>query len=148
MPVAIAECGVRRFPVGETNPRIVEYNNQTNLFGCRHGFVGECAFGCSSRRCPRLSCDPRASKSRARARRVIRRGMIGSGMKPVTKSVDRPTRALYCGFRNIQEARLLITIFRLVCAVLVVLSSSLKFLSLRIGAFISYFRNSHGYRYC
>jgi uncharacterized protein (TIGR02594 family) len=33
MPVAIAERGVRRFPVGETNPRIVEYNNQTNLVG-------------------------------------------------------------------------------------------------------------------
>jgi uncharacterized protein (TIGR02594 family) len=33
MPVAIAERGVRRFPVGETNPRIVEYNNQTNLAG-------------------------------------------------------------------------------------------------------------------
>jgi uncharacterized protein (TIGR02594 family) len=33
MPVAIAECGVKRFPVGETNPRIVEYNNQTNLVG-------------------------------------------------------------------------------------------------------------------
>ena len=33
MRVAIAECGVRRFPVGETNPRIVEYNNQTNLVG-------------------------------------------------------------------------------------------------------------------
>src|ERR1700761_583673 len=33
MPVAIAERGVRRFPVGETNPRIVEYNNETNLVG-------------------------------------------------------------------------------------------------------------------
>ncbi|WP_084162587.1 TIGR02594 family protein [Paraburkholderia bannensis] len=33
MPVAIAECGVRRFPTGESNPRIVEYNNQTNLVG-------------------------------------------------------------------------------------------------------------------
>ncbi len=33
MPLAIAECGVRRFPVGETNPRIVEYNNLTNLAG-------------------------------------------------------------------------------------------------------------------
>ncbi|MEQ5839516.1 TIGR02594 family protein [Paraburkholderia acidicola] len=33
MRVAMAEHGVRRFPVGETNPRIVEYNNQTNLAG-------------------------------------------------------------------------------------------------------------------
>jgi uncharacterized protein (TIGR02594 family) len=33
MPVAIAERGIRRFPVGETNPRIVEYNSQTNLVG-------------------------------------------------------------------------------------------------------------------
>ena len=33
MPVAIAERGVRRFPIGETNPRIVEYNNETNLAG-------------------------------------------------------------------------------------------------------------------
>jgi uncharacterized protein (TIGR02594 family) len=31
MPVATTESGVRRFPAGETNPRIVEYNNQTNL---------------------------------------------------------------------------------------------------------------------
>jgi hypothetical protein len=61
---------------------------------------------------------------------------IGEETKPATKSVDRPTRALYCGFQNIQEARLLITTFRLICAVLVVLSSSLKFLSLRAGAFI------------
>lgn len=33
MRVALAERGVRRFPVGEANPRIVEYNNQTNLAG-------------------------------------------------------------------------------------------------------------------
>jgi uncharacterized protein (TIGR02594 family) len=33
MPAAIAECGVKRFRVGEINPRIVEYNNQTNLVG-------------------------------------------------------------------------------------------------------------------
>lgn len=33
MPVAIAERGVGRFPAGETNPRIVEYNNHTNLIG-------------------------------------------------------------------------------------------------------------------
>ncbi|MFM0643607.1 TIGR02594 family protein [Paraburkholderia bryophila] len=33
MPVAIAEIGVARFPIGETNPRIVEYNNHTNLVG-------------------------------------------------------------------------------------------------------------------
>lgn len=33
MSVAIAERGVRGFPVGETNLRIVEYNNQTNLAG-------------------------------------------------------------------------------------------------------------------
>jgi len=47
---------------------------------------------------------------------------------------------LYRGSRNNQEARLLITIFRLVCAVLVVLSSSLKFLSLRTGAVIFLFQ--------
>jgi CspA family cold shock protein len=39
---------------------------------------------------------------------------------------------------------LLITIFRLVCAVLVFLSSSLKFLSLRNGAVIFVSGNSHG----
>lgn len=33
MSLAIAENGVRRFPVGEVNPRIVEYNNQTSLAG-------------------------------------------------------------------------------------------------------------------
>lgn len=33
MHAAIAERGVRRFPIGETNPRIVEYNNHTNLVG-------------------------------------------------------------------------------------------------------------------
>ncbi|MFM0288121.1 TIGR02594 family protein [Paraburkholderia megapolitana] len=33
MRIAIAERGVRRFPAGDTNPRIVEYNNQTNLAG-------------------------------------------------------------------------------------------------------------------
>ncbi|MFM0166988.1 TIGR02594 family protein [Paraburkholderia sediminicola] len=33
MPVALAERGVRRFPTGETNPRIAEYNNHTNLIG-------------------------------------------------------------------------------------------------------------------
>jgi CspA family cold shock protein len=49
--------------------------------------------------------------------------------------------SLYCDPRNIQEARLLITIFRLLCAVLVILSSSLKFLSLRNGAVIFISRN-------
>ncbi|WP_246327051.1 TIGR02594 family protein [Burkholderia guangdongensis] len=33
MPVAIGERGVRRFAAGDTNPRIVEYNDQTNLVG-------------------------------------------------------------------------------------------------------------------
>lgn len=33
MHTAIAELGIRRFPAGETNPRIVEYNNHTNLVG-------------------------------------------------------------------------------------------------------------------
>jgi hypothetical protein len=56
--------------------------------------------------------------------------------------------SLYRDPRNIQEARLLITIFRLFCAVLAILSSSLKFLSLRNGAVIFISRNSHGYRYC
>jgi hypothetical protein len=62
------------------------------------------------------------------------------------KSVDKATPALYCEQRNIQEARLLITITRVVGAVLAVLSSSLKFLSLRSRALI-FSRNSHGYRY-
>lgn len=33
MPVAMAELGIRRHPPGSVNPRIVEYNNQTNLVG-------------------------------------------------------------------------------------------------------------------
>ncbi len=33
MPVAMAELGIRRHPPGSINPRIVEYNNQTNLVG-------------------------------------------------------------------------------------------------------------------
>lgn len=33
MPVALAERGIRRHPPGSINPRIVEYNNQTNLVG-------------------------------------------------------------------------------------------------------------------
>ena len=33
MPVALAELGIRRFPPGSINPRIVEYNNHTNLVG-------------------------------------------------------------------------------------------------------------------
>jgi len=33
MPIADAERGVRRFSPGETNPRIVEYNNTTQLVG-------------------------------------------------------------------------------------------------------------------
>jgi hypothetical protein len=67
---------------------------------------------------------------------------------PDTRSIDRLILALYCEPRNIQEARLLITIFRLICAVLAVLSSSLKFLSLRTGAVVFVSGNSHGYRYC
>ena len=31
MPVPTTESDVRRFPAGETNPRIVEYKNQSNL---------------------------------------------------------------------------------------------------------------------
>jgi uncharacterized protein (TIGR02594 family) len=33
MDVAFAERGTRRFPTGQTNPRIVEYNDCTNLRG-------------------------------------------------------------------------------------------------------------------
>lgn len=33
MAVALAERGVRRFPPGRVNPRIVEYNGHTNLVG-------------------------------------------------------------------------------------------------------------------
>lgn len=33
MSVALAELGIRRHPPGSINPRIVEYNNQTNLVG-------------------------------------------------------------------------------------------------------------------
>jgi len=33
MAVALAELGIRRFPPGSINPRIVEYNNHTNLVG-------------------------------------------------------------------------------------------------------------------
>ena len=33
MSVALAELGIRRFPPGSINPRIVEYNNHTNLVG-------------------------------------------------------------------------------------------------------------------
>lgn len=33
MNVAAKECGIRRYPVGHTNPRIVEYNYHTNLRG-------------------------------------------------------------------------------------------------------------------
>ena len=33
MPIAIGEMGTKRFPVGECNPRIVEYNSYTNLLG-------------------------------------------------------------------------------------------------------------------
>lgn len=31
--IALAELGIRRFPPGSVNPRIVEYNGQTNLVG-------------------------------------------------------------------------------------------------------------------
>jgi uncharacterized protein (TIGR02594 family) len=33
MTAAVGELGVRRFPIGQTNPRIVEYNFHTNLRG-------------------------------------------------------------------------------------------------------------------
>ncbi|WDD91683.1 TIGR02594 family protein [Burkholderia sp. FERM BP-3421] len=33
MPIALAEVGVRRCAEGESNPRIVEYNDATNLIG-------------------------------------------------------------------------------------------------------------------
>lgn len=33
MRIADAERGIRRYPQGDTNPRIVEYNNTTNLVG-------------------------------------------------------------------------------------------------------------------
>ena len=33
MAVALAELGIRRHPPGSVNPRIVEYNNRTNLVG-------------------------------------------------------------------------------------------------------------------
>ncbi len=33
MSVALAELGIRRHPPGSINPRIVEYNNRTNLVG-------------------------------------------------------------------------------------------------------------------
>jgi uncharacterized protein (TIGR02594 family) len=33
MSIALAELGIKRFALGESNPRIVEYNNSTTLVG-------------------------------------------------------------------------------------------------------------------
>ncbi len=66
-----------------------------------------------------------------------------------TKSVDIIALSLYCGPRNIQEAPIADHHSRLFCAVLVILSSSLKFLSLRTGAVMFLFQGILiGYRYC
>jgi hypothetical protein len=69
---------------------------------------------------------------------VTGRKTRGSGLlvrRPtrLMKYIDSPRLPGYRLHRDIQEARLLITISRLVPAVLAVLSSSLKFLSLRNG---------------
>ncbi len=67
-----------------------------------------------------------------------------------TTSVDRSSTALNCDLRNIQGTRLLVTCFRLTCAVLAVLSSSLKLFCLELLQLPSQhhlaYRCAHGWK--